>query len=298
MANSFGSIQDAVVSNSALAAFRKKLASFSAFSTNFSADAAAPGDTVKVLLESYPNDAAATKSSHGAYTIQDADSTVASVSLGQPTYTSFGLDDVEVAGSSALSLETFGAAKGNHLANAVLTSVWGNITNANYGAAAFTGAASGFDYDDVVDIKDAMDDDDVPEDGRALVLSNAYATALLKDNTIQNNYNGSQGEFREGVLGRLAGFDVYSTNVLPANGENLVGFACVPAAMAVGVRYLAPQAGHVYSVAEPMTDPDSGLTIGVRQWHEPSTGVNNRVYECVFGSAVGQSAGLKRLVSA
>lgn len=299
MANSIDSgVNDVRVDRRAFAAFTKKLTPLNAFSTSFSDTAADPGATIKVLRETYPDQAVATKSSHTAYSVQDADSTTISMTLGQPIYVSYAVDDVDVASSSVVNIEAFAGGKGNHLANGVLQTVWDDITAANFGSAAFTGAASTFDIDDVYDIKDAMDDADVPEDNRSLVLSNAYATALLKDNTITNNPNAGDMPLRSGSLGRLAGFDIFTSNVVPDNSQNLVGFACHPSAFTVAMRYLAPQSGNTYERAEPMTDPESGITMGVRQWYDNSTGQKIRVYECVIASAIGHAAGLKRLVSA
>lgn len=299
MANSINAnVLDEIVSQSALLALKKKIAPFNAFTTNFSSEAARKGDTVRVLVETYPDEAVATKSSHTDYTIQDLDSTTVSLSLGQPKYVSFSLDDVEVASSSVVNLEIFGSGKGNKLGAGILTDVLSCITNANFGAAAFTGAASTWDADDVADVKDALDDADVPDDGRVLVLSNAYITNLLKDNAIQSNPNVGGEPIREGVIGRLMGFDVIGSNVIPSNSENLVGFACHPSSIAVAMRYLQPQASNGYLRAEPMTDPDSGITMGIRDWYDNDSGVRKMVYECVYAYAVTGLSSLVRIVSA
>lgn len=296
MANSFGSIQDTHVAQKVLGSFSKRLAPVSSFATDFSDVAAQPGDTVKVSLETYPNDAVATKTSGGAYTIQDADATVISLSLGEPVYTSYGLTDVEKASSSALNMERFSNSKANHLATGVLQGILGDVTAANYSGVSTVAAAS-FDLDAVADLKDLLDDNEAPEEGRSLVLSNAYVTNLLKDGSINNNFNGTQGEFRQGVIGQLFGFDVIPCNQIPGNSENLVGFACVPEAMACAMRYNMPQDGHTYSIAEPLADP-SGITLGIRQWYSNDTGVNNRVLECIYDSAPGNTDGLIRIASA
>lgn len=298
MANSITGINDDIIAQAALMAFLKKMTPINAFANNFSADAARPGDTVSIFRETYPDTAAADKTTHAAYTIQDADSDAVEISLGQPKYVSWGLDDVEIASSSVLGMEKYGAGKGNHLATAILQDVWDVITNANFGAAGFVGAASTFDIDDIFDLKDAMDDDDVPEDGRSLVLSNAYATNLLKDNTLTNNPNAGDAPLRQGSLGMLANFNIYTSNIIPGNSENLTGFAVTPDAIALGVRYLAPQEGNTYNRAEALTDPGgSGLTIGLRDWYDNDTGVRKRVLECVFGKITGNALGIQRITS-
>lgn len=298
-ANSITGVNDDIIAQNALMALHKKLQPLMSFSTDFSGDARQPGEKISVLRETYPNDAVATKATHAAYTIQDADSDAVEISLGQPKYVSYALDDTEIAQSSVVNMEVYGAGKGNHLANGILTDIWGLITNTNFSTAAFVGAASTFDADDVADIKDALDDADVPPDGRSLVLGNAYLTNLIKDNAIQSAANlGSAEVIREGSIGRLMGFDVYSSNVIPDNSENLVGFACHRSAIAVAMRYLAPQDGNTYHRAEALTDPQSGITIGLRDWYDNSTGQRKRVLEVVHGKVVGIAGALKRITSA
>lgn len=299
MANSIAGINDDIISASAIEAFTKKMTPLNAFAQNFSSDAAQRGEKISVFRETYPTDAAADKTTHAAYTIQDADSDAIEVTLGQPKYVSWGLDDVEIASSSVLNLERYGRGKGNWLAQAVLQDIWDQITAANYSTAGFIGAASTFDIDDVFDLKDALDDANAPDDSRSLVLSNAYATNLLKDNTITNNPNAGDAPLREGALGRLGGFDVFTSNIIPDNSQNLTGFACVADSMAVAMRYLQPQEGNTYNRAEALTDAGgSGMTIGLRDWYDNDTGVRKRVLECVFGKQVGLAAGLKRITSA
>jgi hypothetical protein len=297
MANSFGSgTNNVVVAQTFLNAFAKALSPVGAFSTNFSDAAAQPGDTIKVGIETYPNVAAATKATHAAYAEQDIDSTIASLTLGQPVYVSLSLDDVERASSTLLNLENFMAAKANHLARTVYQTILADVTNVNY-SSKVTVASGDFDIDDVIDMKDLLDDLDVPQDGRSLVLSYAYINNLLKDNTLSNNFNAGPAPLRQGVVGNLLGMDVYGTAAIPANSENLTGFACHRSAMAVAMRYLQPGPGNTYSEAMPVSDAESGITLGMRRWYENSTGVDQMVFECVFDSAVAQNA-LARVVSA
>ena len=82
MANSINAnVLDEIVSQNALLALTKKIAPISALTTNFSSDAARKGDVVRVLVETYPDEAAATKATHAAYASQDLDSTLAASRL-------------------------------------------------------------------------------------------------------------------------------------------------------------------------------------------------------------------------
>lgn len=304
MANSITGINDDIISQAILEAFVAGITPLSAFSTNFSDDAARKGDKVSVL-RSTGADAAATKTTASDYTIQDADSDAIEIALGQPEYVSWALDDVEVASSSVLNLEVYGKQKGFQLAKAVLQKtgkgVWTNITNANYGGAAFTGAATTFDSTDITSstgIKDVCDDADMPLDQRSLILSPAYYNELIADTAVQPQYAiGGTEVIRSGMIPDLFGFKVFMSNLIPANGENLVGFVAHPAGMAVAMRYLQPQEGHKYSRADRVAD-ESGITLGIRDWYDEDSGQRKRVMECVFGAAVGIAGGIKRMVSA
>lgn len=297
MANSITGVNDDIIAQAALEAFTASILPLTAFSTSFSADAAKKGEKVSVL-RTIAADAATDKTTHAAYTIQDADSDSIEVTLAQPKYVSWGLDDTEIANSSVVNMEVYGRQKGYALAKAVLQDILSAVTNANYSTAVFTGAASTFDSDDVVDISVACDTALMPPVMRALILSETYIGALLKDNSIKSAANlGSNEVIREGSIGRLSGFDVFKSVLIPSNSENLVGFVAHPAGMAVAMRYLQPQEGHTYNRAEPLTDP-SGITLGLRDWYDNSTGVRCRVLECVYGYKTGIAAGIKRIVSA
>lgn len=304
MANSITGINDDIIASAVLRGFTKKIAPLGAFATDFSSDAAKAGDTISVLRDDTAIDTPVIKVTHTDYTIQDADSDAVEISLGQPYYVSWGLDDVEIASSSVLNMEVYGERKGNRLAEYVMAGtgsangILNVITNANYGAAAFTGAASTFDSDDVADIKDSCDDSDWPEENRWLILSNAYMTNLIKDGDIKSSDAfGSPEVVRQGMVPSLYGFNVISSNIIPANGENLVGFAARGEAIAAAFRYLQPQDGNTYNRAERLVG-DGGVTLGLRDWYDNDSGVRKRVVECVWGSVAGITDGIKRIVSA
>ena len=297
MANSITGINDDIISMSTLEAFTAAIAPLNAFTTNFSPDAVKRGDKVSIL-RTIAADAALTKTAHTAYTIQDADSDAVEISLGQPVYVSWALDDTEIASSSVLNMEVYGQQKGFQLAKKVLQDILGTITNANFSTAAFVGAASTFDADDVADIKGVCDTANMPIFPRSLVVDTTYYTALLKDVAIQNsNAFGGSEAIREGRIPNLMGFDLYQSTLIPGNSENLTGFATHPSGLAVAMRYLAPQDGNTYLTASPLTDP-SGITIGLRDWYDNDSGIRKRLFECVYGYVTGIAGGIKRITSA
>ena len=298
MSNSITGINDDIISQGVLDGFVAALLPLQAFTVSFNADAAKRGDQISIPRISAA-DAAVTKVAGADYVIQDLDSDAVQITLGQPVYVSGSLTDVEVASSSVLNLEIYGKQKGAQLGKKVVQDIMANITLANFGAAGFTGAASAFDVDAAIDLATLCDTANMPEDMRGLVLKETYYSNLLKDQsvTVLQAY-GSTGPLQDGKMPRLAGFDLYKSTLIPGNGENLVGFAVHPSALAVAIRYLAPQEGNGYIRAEALTDAATGITIGVREWYDQDSGTKKKVWECCYGSAVGIAAGIKRLVSA
>jgi hypothetical protein len=298
MANSITGVNDDIISSNVLSGFISGIAPIMALATDFSADAAKKGDKISILRDNTAIDATQTKVTHGAYAIQDADSDAIEISLGQPKYVSWSLDDTSIAQSSVVNLEVFGRRKGHALAAGILGDILSPITAANFGAAAFTGLASTFDADDVADIKNAADVANWGDEDRYLVISAAYYNALLKDGAIQAaDAFGSIDAIRNGKVPTLMGFKLIMSNLIPANGQNLVGFASSGMGLASAFRYLQPQEGNAYNRAERLTDP-SGMTLGLRDWYDNGTGVRNRVIESVYGYQVALPTGILRMVSA
>lgn len=295
-------LQVVEILDAALLAFRKKVIPIRVFANAWSKgkQPLRLGDTMKVPY--YPLEAVASKNFTGTYDFTDAGPNVETRDITvnrrkyQPLITSsaeldrYNFDPVQL-----------GTMKGNRLANDVVTDILSAVTLANFGAAAFTGAVGTFDADDVADIQLACDLANWPAEMRSLVLASAYNTALVKDNSIQAEYAyGSTDPIREGRVPRLNGFDVFPSNEIPANGQNLVGFAAYPSAMLVGFSPVTPaetvrQQLSAYEVVE---DPETGIFIEYRAWGSPDSDSHKEVIEVNYGYAVGEAAAIKRMVSA
>jgi len=297
MANSITGINDDIISRSVLEGYTTDIAPMAAITADFSSDAVRRGEKVSIMRDNSAIDAALDKTSHGDYVIQDADSDAVEITMGQPKYVSWSLDDSEIANSAKLTIQDFGRRKGNLLAKTVMQDVFGEVTNANFGAASFTGAASTFDEDDVADVAEDCDSADWAQNNRYLVLSPSYIAALRKSGAIKDTSGFGYNAIQNGEIPMLHGFKVIMSNAIPANGENLVGFATDGNGIASAFRYLAPQEGHKYNRAEALVG-EGGITLGFRDWYSEDSGVRKSLVECVYGYETGISTGIKRLVSA
>jgi hypothetical protein len=196
-------------------------------------------------------------------------------------------------------MDMFVEQKAFQLAKAFLQDVWSVITAANYGAAASTGVAANFDYDDVVDIGTVCDTADWPEFMRTLILKETYYGSLLKDAGISDaSAIGTTSAVQEAVIPRLAGFDVMKSTLIPANGENLVGFAANPDAILLASRVLRPEDPSGLINFDVMTDPDTGISAAYREWTDPDNDSTKRVLEFNYGYLLGNASAIKRIVSA
>jgi hypothetical protein len=289
-----------IVSQNAFFAFRDALTPVAgAFATDFGGEVANNRQVVDVPV--FNGYSAGTYA--GDYTTNASNNVGAvTVTVNKHQYKTISLTDLEVSnnGASATNLESFGRKLGDALSLAVYQDVLSLVTAANFGTATgFTGTSTGFDSDDVIDIKTVCDAADMPRSGRNIILADAYYNALLKDTSVKNaqNYGTTEG-IQAGTIPNLAGFRVWQSNAVPANSENLVGFACVDSAIAVAMRYLRPQEGNKYSMAAPLTDAETGITLGMREWYDEAKGTKYLTLECNYGYSVAQAAGLKRITSA
>jgi hypothetical protein len=297
MPNTLTGLNDTILSAAVLRGFKAEILSLMAFATSFSADAVKKGDKVKVPRVG-SQAGALTKTRGQKYELQGTVADMIEVELNNHEYVTSTMDDMEVANSSVAALELAGEEKGFELARKVFTDIVGKITAANYGAPVFSGAAAGFDSDDVIDIRTACSKANMPRNGRALVLDADYVGSLLKDGAIKAaNEFGSDQPIREGAIGRLSGFDVFESNLIPDNDEDLTGFAAHPSGLAIAMRYLQPQSGNTYSAAFPLTDEATGITIGVREGYDNLTGEKYRIWEAVYGYEAGNEDAIKRIVS-
>jgi len=296
MANTLDSgLNGTLISQAGLDAFVGAFAPMSAFTTDFDPAPASKSDTIQVP---YVPAASAAADFAGTYTRQDSTLNKRTITLNKHKFVSWYLSDVAIAKSPAVALERFGMQKGYQLAKAVFQDILSAVTNANYGAAAHTGLAANFDFADVIDIKGVCDAADMPEAPRSLILGSSYYNALLKDSVIKDASALGATANQTGSLPNLSGFITYRSSLIPANAENLVGFAAYPSALVTAMRYLQPSGRSQDGVYRPVADENTGITLGYREFYDNDKGEVVAVLEAFYGYAVGEASALKRVVSA
>lgn len=291
------SLNNELVSSAVLNAFVSEITPILGFSTNFSDAIGSRGDTVHVPYVPAAS-AAANFSAATGYTRQDTTLDKKTVELNKHKFVSWRVTDLEQTKSSAVSLEMFGMQKGFQLAKAVFQDILSIVTSANYGAAGLTSTAANFDSNDVADLALVCDQAEMPSSPRSLILGSSYYWALAKDSGIKSSdaFGGSEA-IRDGRIPNVFGFNLFKSNLIPANAQNLTGMAAYPSAVAVAMRYLAPVGGGGDGVYRAVVDP-SGITLGYREFYDNDLGERVAIMEALYGYSVAEASALKRIVSA
>lgn len=144
------------------------------------------------------------------------------------------------------------------------------ILAANYAQKAFKNdiALANFSSDSIADVKLKCDNLQwVPGEAmRSLVLNSIFENQLLKDPSIKNYAASSTNDplFR-GKLPPMFGFKIYTNPNIPANGERLLGYACMPKALGIVNAPIEPDM-HIPVQYDQATDPDTGMTLEARWW--------------------------------
>ena len=293
MANTLTDLKDVRIAQAALLPWMTELMPLSVFSTNFSPSPSDKGDTVKVPVVGAPT---AASDFAGTY-MQDIDSEASSVPvvLNKHKFKTVHLTAKEAASTAVPLLEKLVATAAQQLAIDVLTDIFSCVKKAKFTTAADVASAEAFSYKTVLQIREACNKAKMPKAGRALVVTSSLNTALLADDIVARSFitNLAQPGVVEARINRLAGFDVYETDCVPDNGENLAGFAAHSSAVAVAMRYLQPIAN--YDEAGAVTDPVTGLTFGYLRYTDTASNKVLITLECLYGYEVVRSAALQRI---
>ncbi len=290
----YTNLQNPLFANAALQAFVAELAPFSAFSTNFSPEPAVRGSPVLVPLV-----AALTATTFaGNYAISGGSASVITVTMNRQKHVPVGQSDLDAANSSRASLELFGFQQGRALAQAVLQDIFTLLTTANFGSATAI-SSTVMSVEAIRASRLLLNQANAPYSPRSLILDAVPMDALLGITNFVQSYAYAQNNvLQEGKLYKALGFNLSELNNLFPSTGSVMGFAAHASAIAIAMRYLAPQNPGRYDDARAITDPSTGLTIGLRDHFDPNTGMRYVNLEALYGFSVGISQGgriIKRL---
>lgn len=293
MSNTLGGINLAQIAQQSLDALLVEGIPLNAFSTSFSADIADVGESVTTRVAS----AVTASDASSGYTSAGVTSTAKTITLNKHKHFTMAFSDLEIAKGGMSMLErTFVRPAVHAVVNAMMDDVLALVTAANFSNAK-TVAATAFGADDVADLAGYLTTLSVPRSGRALIVGPSYFANLAQDNAIQASYAyGAPSAIRDNAVPRVHGFDVYEYGDIPGNSENLTGIAAGTEALLIAARQPAlPQ--NWGGAVESATDPETGLTIQLRNWYEGKDGKQYITATVIYGVQTGTDS-LKRIKSA
>lgn len=292
MANTLTNTALQIYSTKLIMALKRKLAPIFAFSLDLSNEAKAKGDTVQVPLISAAT-AADFHANNNNYKAAEGDVNAKSVTINKRKLSKFGVSDQQNANYGASWWEGKAIMSVNAVGAAALADVYALITAANYGDTdpdklAITLAT--FKKAGVAAIRAAAIKKGLSPSASALCLNPDFYSALLAD--LDSASYGGEEAVRNGVIPNLMGF----SKIIEVPDFNSPGFVCHPDAIAFANRYLAPVEPGCYQEVGTVTDDESGLTVGVRKYGDPDTGLLSVSAELCYGLDVGAADALLRLV--
>lgn len=297
MATVNAALNDDIITTKAIEAFVSELAPLRAFSTDFSSETEKVGATVQVPIPA--NITAGT--TQNAYETEDSGALgVASVALSGYAKATVGITDAQFANSPAARLELFAVQQAKAVARKIISDAWALIVQDNY-SDKVTKALGSITSADIRAMKVKLDKADVPLEDRSLIVNPDVFDKVVGDTNISIasalHYGGTE-VIREGRIPKFLGLEVHNSNIVPANGENLVGFAVHPSAMAIAIRTLKPQAPGEYLETRVVTDEKSGIGLGYRRHYSTAKGTHYCTFEATYGQSVAVAEGICRLVTA
>lgn len=286
-----------VIMTEGMRAFKRRIVPLNAFSTRFNNVALLGTDKVQVPYFPLFSTASTDFVQANGYVMAETGTVQAKeVTIDKRKYQPFQFNSSDLNRQPYFSISQLFSQRVEQLAVDVSQDVLSNITVANYASSAFAQPANAFDVEDLIDIKVACDNVFWPMVGRAALMKSEYEANLAKQ-LLKANEAGSDSALRAGVTGRIADFDVFGNPSIPANGENLKGFVCLPSALLVATSPIMPAPGVRRQLVryDVVTDPDTGISFEYRYWGNPDKDEDREVVECNYGYNEGETAALMRI---
>jgi hypothetical protein len=281
-----------IYSNKLILALKRRLSPIFAFSLDLSSEAAQKGDTIQVPLISAAT-AADYNASTNNYKATADDIKAKTVSINKRKLSKFGIEDSQNANFPPSWWQRKAEMSVNAVAAAALADVFALITAANYGDAEADKLAitlAGFKKTGIGAIRAAAVKKGLTPSASALLLNPDFYSALLAD--LDSASYGGEEAIRTGVIPNLLGFG----KIIEAPDMSAPGCVCHADAIAFANRYIAPVEPGCYQEVGTVTDDESGLTVGIRKYGDPDTGLLSVSAELSYGLDVGAADALLRLI--
>ena len=299
MANTYSNIAGiplTVIAQETLPVLQKLLPKFSAFTSDFSGDASPVATAVVTRIPSVIT--AQDWATGTGYATMPATSSAVTITLNNHKHITLGFTDVELQqGGLAMLQRTFVTPAIFGVVNAMASTVFTMVSCSNFPMVGYSGSA--FTFDNFSSAIQALDLSG-SQGPRNVILNTPTYFSLLSD-VKQNYVIGDSSVIREGVIGNLAGAQVWEvpgfTNGGAIAGALDSGFACTPSGIAIAARVPQVPGNLAYGEIASVTEPKSGFTIQLRSWYDMTLGQTKFSTTVIYGAAVGNTSCLARIIA-
>jgi hypothetical protein len=279
------------LANAALEGFVKELLPLNVFSRSYSPDVVGRTQGNLVLVPLIGGLVATTFG--GTYAITTFAKSVVTVTINRHKIVPIGQTDLDAINNSDSSLESFGFQQGAALAQAVMEDVLTLVTTANF-TSVTTSLAANLNVPHLRAARLALNQANAPKQPRFALLDAVGMDALLGvTNFVQAQMFADQNVLTEGKIMRALGLDFYELNSSFVSAASVNAFIGHGSAIAIAMRYLAPQRPEEYDTAQAYSDPTTGATVGLRDFYDPATGTRYMALECNYGYSTGITNGAR-----
>ena len=300
MSNTLGTTNADVIAQEALKALQASLPILGQIATDHSKQNARWGESV--IVHEVAAAAAADFNPATGYVASARTQVDIPVTLNKHKHHTYSVGVQEASSSRVDLIKRFGLNAAYALGAAVVGDLCALIVAENFANKTVVDLGAGedgFTRKSAIRVGKALSKRGVPGMGRFMLLNPDYYGSLSMDiTTLQVMLAAGAEAVQSGKLPNVHGFDVSEFVDLPANGEDLVGFAGTRTSLAFASRIPDdPGQGQPNVRISTVTDEATGLSLQVREWYNADLAKFYRAYTLMYGVAKGQVGALERITS-
>ena len=269
------------------------MAPLSAFSTDFSQEAKAPGDGVSVQLVG-PDVVGDFDASSNNFERTASENKRVTVTFGTAKIVGFNVTPYQIANFNPGWWKEKADLNALEMADSILTGVCANITADNFAKKVEIASDTDITLAEIKKIK-AYCRKNKFRLGRCAMGLTADLYSSLED-AYDARKTGLTTDQTQAALAKACG--VEQVFIVPQLPNGLLGFVCAKSALAVAGRNFRPASDKPYESVREITDPESGIGLTMVELCSGATGNLHESVTGLFASTVGDEDALVRIVKA
>jgi hypothetical protein len=293
MSNSLANTPGVLIAKRLLATLLEEFPFLRAIATDFSDEPVVFNQPINVKLPTAFG-AASDYSAGAGYAVSAANQIDVPLTINKHKHVTYGFSDTERASTTQSLIESFASNAAQALGLAMVNDLLALVVAANFTNNSVN-LASAYNRARVVAMGKKLTARKVPKMGRFQIINSDYAETLSNDSVLVSNAGSPADTVRSGLIGNVHGFQTFEYAQIPTNSEALAGFAAIPEALILATRIPPPPDVSFPGTISTVSEPNTGLTIQLRQWYDPKAGMEYRTYTLMYGVAAGNPLALERL---